>query len=1003
MLSHKHRFRRLNLDTDEAALGAEEYSYLKNGVFLQNFDGHDWSIGSIVGNSEVANADLPAGTNTVIGRLVDVVGIRVFFCVHNTNNDHTIYQLDSTLTFTRVMRTSLFAWTALLRVDMDIQDDILILTDNTNEILKINVAKAIAGVTYTPTLEELTLIKRPPQNPVTLSLGNDATVVNNYVYGHNFQFYFRYIYEDNDPSVWGPVSPVGRPEVSQTTYNYVDLVFPLSETVPATVKQIDYAVRIDGANSFIIFASKFSSFTATVRFYNNVLLETVPDAEAFKWVDAVPRTTKSLQFFQNRIFTLHNKEGYTYKASPIVNFTATAGSVAFVNTSFKHHGTYTIGIMFFDKYGRHAGVHLGSSTDVTIPDRTQSDALTRYWITANLASVAQADIPTWATHYAIVRTKVKNYSWFLAHKTAAVFVHKPDYTTGKEWGNGVVGAIAGYYTEFAFDLYSVIKSGMGYTWQEGDRLRLYLNDGTVQDVPIIRQEGRLIFTRLSFLVLTSGESYYQLNFNFEIYRPKSDTQEIFYEVGKSYPITDAGTGTRAFSQTTVDLIGDCEVGARTTYTYDSADDGWDVINGTATDPFLLDGIQLDTADEFIKMNAYDDSYTVWAADAAWRPMPLNRIGSSEFQKTNYVRYGQQYFKESGVSNLNVFNELDEYPLPIDHGPGTKLQSAGTVLMAACQNKTTALYIGEGFVNTSDANNFLAKTDSVIGDDRPYFGSYGSIHPESFVEVGDRVYFYDMSKGVVVRRSNDGLTPISNYGVRNFIAKYSRGNFGNSTSIRMFGGWDPEHRMYVLSAMLTDGTLQWTLGFHEDTNSWVGFFDSQGMYAHHMGHLVSFKDGKLYNHGSGTYMNFYGVQKTRILELALAVRGNVVGAWKGLRLDAEPFYTDSGSNDAVITITNNGAAVLNSLEGNGLITSGGLGSQSTVINYLDLILREGFYTSAIFRDMNTPQPYAAGRAKFEGNPMRGNIIRVKIVGNKTDTVGRIRSLNLLYEPSPVSVA
>lgn len=987
---------------------------------MQSTNGQDFSIGSVFGNQVITNSDLPSGTNTIVGKVKDVVNNRVLYAVHNSNNNHTIYSCAASV-FTRVLRTSLFTWTATSFVDMDILGEILVITDNSGEIIKINVTKAIAGATYTPlTNQILTLIKRPPQLVLTCANVIDGTFANNFIFEHYFQFYYRYIYEDDDPSVYSNMSDIIRASTpTATTENAIDVTIPASESIPVTVKQIDYAVRIDGGSEFFIYKSDYPVAgvlsSKTHRFYNSIFFETIADTESLKWFDSVPSTSRALKFKRSRLFLYNNTEGQTYSSSPLTGATLTVNTAAAPGRTFKHRGNYSVGIMFFDFAGRHAGVReIGT---VTIPDRTDSNTVSRYTITWNVTAVAMSEIPLWATHYSIVMTKVKNISWFLSHTTADQFAYRTNVPGPPNAGNTFAkGSGKAYGTvsfntvwdKWAFDISGLPAISQGYTFQAGDRFRIYQGGGVINDVPIHSQIGRFILTEASFDLLDMSTTA-PTNKNFEIYRPKTEGQELFYEVGVRSPISNAGTGSRAFSVLTSTLPGDSEVQVSNTYTYTPGVGLY--FNGLSVpandEPYMNTFIPLATTSQFGKMNAFHRYFDTWASQPHGRSFLLQRVGSKQLLKTDYIRFSQPYILASGVSRLNVFDEVDEYQLPNRTGAGVKLEDVEeSVLVATGQSKTTAIYIGQGFVTTSNSNNFLAKTDNVIGDDRKYLRSFGSLHPESFVERDGRVYYFDMTRGVVVRRSSDGLTAISNYGVSHFIRHFSQTNWSQRSAIKMHGGYDPWHDLYLLTAVYSDGTIMWTLGFydineHNDKPSWVGFFDYKPPYIDLEGYLFSVSTGQLWRHDETHFLNLYGVAKTRAIEIARSTKDRKVVVWEGLSVDGDAFYVDSGSNDNVAVITNDGLSLV-SVGSNPVY--GGSGGQTTTITYSELVLRQGIYQSAIKRDISSAQggPYSPSiRAKFEGNAIRGNVIRIVIYGNLSTGPGRIRSVNILHRDSPVS--
>lgn len=94
------------------------------------------------------------------------------------------------------------------------------------------------------------------------------------------------------------------------------------------------------------------------------------------------------------------------------------------------------------------------------------------------------------------------------------------------------------------------------------------------------------------------------------------------------------------------------------------------------------------------------------------------------------------------------------------------------------------------------------------------------------------------------------------------------------------------------------------------------------------------------------------------------------------------------NPAIITLSNNGSGYIN----------GGPGTQQSTVNRLDLVKREGVWRSAIFRDINTPLTFASTvRAKYEGNPMRGQVLKVQITNRRQDA-SVLRSVSVGFTPS-----
>jgi len=859
-MQQKQVFRRMNLDQDVRSLKPGEYRKLYNGIPIAPKSSSYANaivdtVTNVLGNALISYS-LPAGTNKCIGYLEDEAGSRGFYFVQNsTAANNSIYRISGT-TITLVLRTALLDFLSTDTIDADIIGDILIFTNRRTDTYKIDVVKAIAGATYTPLISEITLIKPSPKLPLTFDaytvLPNtdgfyDTTLGSNFLQGNNFQFYYRYIYEDYSYSVFSPASKVnyawslpgttavkvvsGRANISLTGVqtidgysaiagtrvlvvaqtdpiengvwvtaagawsraadfaagNSYDLTFYVTgglyyyfgttwrvkslnpgtvatyasqahgpnyfvvrsnETAPATVIRKEYAVRVNGTNELFVYrVEKSGSFSTTHDFYNDSYLFTIPDAEAFKWNDSVPLVSKSLRIFKNRLYLFNNTEGFTDTSTSAVTLTATiiAAPVQKIFRVTKGGGRYNVGIVYTDGYSRISGVR--HKSEIIIPDHRDL----KYRISVATAGLPSA--PSWATHFRIVCTKSLNEGFFVSHWTQDIYYYTKDadgaYTYSKTIAaTGVEG--------MAIDINALTKRNQGYTFSAGDRIKIYditYSDGstteisTVHDVEILYQDGKFLYIKLlGGLVLDTTRS---TNIYFQIYTPKIITEELFYETGHSYAISGLGSGP-------YELEGDTDVIETILYRDVSGD-------YTATDPFTNTYEPSDVALVKIEtMNFWDQNYTTWVTHAG---RGISGADARQLEKISYVRYSNPYIQGGEVLGLNTFDALDDNPTQSENGEGVQLAETGDVLVALFETVSAALYIGEGFVSTTNDNAFLTKTDAVIGDDRNYSEKYGCQDPATVVSKNGRVYFLDKLKGSVLRRSQDGLTVISRYGVQ----------------------------------------------------------------------------------------------------------------------------------------------------------------------------------------------------------------------------------------------
>ena len=73
------------------------------------------------------------------------------------------------------------------------------------------------------------------------------------------------------------------------------------------------------------------------------------------------------------------------------------------------------------------------------------------------------------------------------------------------------------------------------------------------------------------------------------------------------------------------------------------------------------------------------------------------------------------------------------------------------------------------VFNADGNTDLTATSKVLGQTFTFSGEFGiSTNPESFASESYRTYFADKVRGVILRLSKDGITPISMYGMKDWF-------------------------------------------------------------------------------------------------------------------------------------------------------------------------------------------------------------------------------------------
>ena len=134
-------------------------------------------------------------------------------------------------------------------------------------------------------------------------------------------------------------------------------------------------------------------------------------------------------------------------------------------------------------------------------------------------------------------------------------------------------------------------------------------------------------------------------------------------------------------------------------------------------------------------------------------------------------YSGIYNSNSGVNNLNQFIAAEKITKDVNpiYGSIQKLHSRNSDLVALCEDKVLKILANKDALYNADGNPQLTATNNVLGQTIPFAGEYGiSKNPESFASEAYRAYFTDKVRGAVIRLSKDGLTAISEHGMKDWF-------------------------------------------------------------------------------------------------------------------------------------------------------------------------------------------------------------------------------------------
>ncbi len=164
---------------------------------------------------------------------------------------------------------------------------------------------------------------------------------------------------------------------------------------------------------------------------------------------------------------------------------------------------------------------------------------------------------------------------------------------------------------------------------------------------------------------------------------------------------------------------------------------------------------------------------------------INLDNPRQTHRASSLIYSGPYNPQVGFNQTNVFSVAQDITKTLDPGQGSiqKIFAEDTNLLILQENKVSKALIDKDALYSAEGQGTVTSTSAVIGQVVPYLGKYGiGKNPESFANFGMRKYFADPNNNTIMRLSRDGLTEISNYGMKDYFRdnlnafNYSRQTF-----------------------------------------------------------------------------------------------------------------------------------------------------------------------------------------------------------------------------------
>ena len=168
----------------------------------------------------------------------------------------------------------------------------------------------------------------------------------------------------------------------------------------------------------------------------------------------------------------------------------------------------------------------------------------------------------------------------------------------------------------------------------------------------------------------------------------------------------------------------------------------------------------------------------------------------ERRKTGLIHSGI-YNSTSGINNLNQFIAAEKITKDMnpEYGSIQKLHTRDGDIVVMHEDKIMKVMADKDALFNADGKSNVAISSNFLGSDRPFATKYGiSTNPESFAtDLHGRIYFADRARSSVLRLSGDGITNISNYGMKDWFNDHLSPHTGI-----IVGSYDAKKSLYNIS-------------------------------------------------------------------------------------------------------------------------------------------------------------------------------------------------------------
>jgi hypothetical protein len=784
---------KMNKDVDERLMPDGQYRDALN-VKVFNSSGSD--VGAIENSlSNEAKSSIDLGLNAVCIGSVSSDALKKLFWFVVSDSGSYILEYDeyndvtsTVLSDTReesVLNFSLSHRIISSNILIDDDNDKVFLywTDNYNppRRIEINSSKDLSENDFSSS--DISVIKAPPSEDLSIRVFSNG-LVENFMEETMFAFAYRYKYEHGEYSALSvfseyAFSPAGvDTDLSDSIYN--DAMINTANSVDIqfnsggsdVVKVELYAIEIGNNTVYKIHELKKTSNNQNNMVYgysfkNDKLYTALSETQFNRVYDNVPLKAKTQELIANRLIYGSYEENYDIDTTLDYSVSGNRTAINLAGTkSLKSNSSYTVGIVYYDDYGR--------KTSVLKADSPTYKFLTQDSETENkLVVTLNHEAPSWATRYKFaVKDDVRDYYTIRTvgpiykNTTNVIYIKMPQeelnklsedrYVTVKN--NGTSVSPTAYKIPFlgveTFDADHFVTGSPAGVYAK-------LDNTFGADIAFDWSGNTADITTVGYVVLESYVKY--------------SSEGIYYEVPGTYNIVNG-----------YHVGGDVDQTANTpaivtlnAFNVVAFGDGTE--SNRIKDDMVNPVIQLG-----VRVNEEIDDY-------------------KKITRGVSLTYSDVYEQSTGYNGLNSFSlaSLNYKDLDDKYGSITRIISKDSDLIVFQEDKIHKILINKNVLYTASGAGSVSQTLAVLGQEVPYLGEYGvNKSPESVQVWGNKVYFVDDRRSAACALDVNGIFEISRYGMRSWF----NDNVGITNDIKCISGYDPINDHYVVST--TEDYIQW---------------------------------------------------------------------------------------------------------------------------------------------------------------------------------------------------